>query len=399
MDLGAGLELRGARPADVDQVAELLAQRGDPADAEDLRLVVDDPDAGLEACAVVVEGDRVVATASLLDEVLVLAGVEIPAGQVELVATHEAYEGRGLARALMGWCHARSKARGQLAQVMIGIPNFYRQFGYGYAIPMHPCRTLERIPSRPPEFVVREATAEDIPAMAALQASEQDGFELRMPHSSACWRWLVERSGSLQWVAELDGVVLGSARLLPPGEGHAIGELAASESGAALALVAETATDGTEGLVVQARPGGVAGRAVAPYLGEVVEAEWYYARVQDLPSLLEHLAPVLVQRLRDAGLADREHEVLLSTWRSHLRFTVGPGGVTGMTAGGPEQAPVSKGGSGLPADAVPALVFGPYGALGLEERLPDCLLGRQRDLMASLFPPVHGDLLTFYLPI
>ena len=41
----------------------------------------------------------------------------------------------------------------------------------------------------------------------------------------------------------------------------------------------------------------------------------------------------------------------------------------------------------------------PDGALGLEERLPDCWLGRQRDLMAALFPPMTSDVLTFYLPV
>ena len=41
-----GLVLRTIRPDDIDQTAELLVQRGEPADGEDLRLVLDDPDAG-----------------------------------------------------------------------------------------------------------------------------------------------------------------------------------------------------------------------------------------------------------------------------------------------------------------------------------------------------------------
>ena len=69
-----------------------------------------------------------------------------------------------------------------------------------------------------------------------------------------------------------------------------------------------------------------------------------------------------------------------------------------MERGGPLQGPVSRGGSGLAAEDVPRLLFGPHGALGLEEREPDCNLGRQRDVMAALFPPVTSDLLTFYLP-
>ena len=137
-----GLVLRTIRPDEIDQTAQLLEERGEPADGEDLRLVLDDPDAGLPGTAVVVDGDRVVATASLLDERLDLCGRAIPAGQVELVATAASHEGLGLATALMQWCHDRSEAMGHLAQVMIGIPNFYRRFGYSYAMPIPRVHTL-----------------------------------------------------------------------------------------------------------------------------------------------------------------------------------------------------------------------------------------------------------------
>jgi hypothetical protein len=58
---------------------------------------------------------------------------------------------------------------------------------------------------------------------------------------------------------------------------------------------------------------------------------------------------------------------------------------------------VSAGGSGLPGDALGALLFG-CGAAGLEERYPDAHLGAQQALMHALFPPQTADLLTFYLP-
>ena len=67
-----GLVLRTARPADLDQIAALLIERGEEADGLDSRLMVGDADAGLEATAVVVDGDRVVSTAMLLDDTLIL---------------------------------------------------------------------------------------------------------------------------------------------------------------------------------------------------------------------------------------------------------------------------------------------------------------------------------------
>jgi predicted acetyltransferase len=63
--------------------------------------VVEDPEAGWETCAVVMDGDRVVATATLLDERVSFGNVQLPAGQVELVATAHGYEGRGLVLAVV----------------------------------------------------------------------------------------------------------------------------------------------------------------------------------------------------------------------------------------------------------------------------------------------------------
>jgi hypothetical protein len=45
------------------------------------------------------------------------------------------------------------------------------------------------------------------------------------------------------------------------------------------------------------------------------------------------------------------------------------------------------------------LLLGPFGAGGLEARHGDVLLGRQRELMEALFPPMTSDLLTFYLAL
>ncbi|HET9945702.1 MAG TPA: GNAT family N-acetyltransferase [Actinomycetes bacterium] len=400
-----GLVLRTIRPDEVDQTAELLVERGEPADGEDLRLVLDDPDAGLPGTAVVLDGGRVVATASLLDEQLDLCGHAVPAGQVELVATAVSHEGRGLARALMQWCHDRSAARGHVVQVMIGIPNFYRRFGYSYAMPIPRVHTLTGSVEAPPGVGVRRATAADIDVMAELQDAEQRGADLRMPHSDGCWRWLVTRSGSEQWVAERDGVAIAVGRVLPD-EG-VVGELAATDPAGALAVLAhaaEAARATDHPLYVQPRGRGRAHDAVVPYLDQGDLPEWFYARVPDLAALLEHLGPLLGERLRDSGLGPPEgggdqHQVLLSTYTEHLRVTVGTRGVASVQRGGREQAPVSKGGSGLAAEAVPGLLLGPYGALGLEEREPDCHLGRQRDLMGVLFPPVTSDLLTFYLAV
>jgi predicted N-acetyltransferase YhbS len=390
--LADGLVLRPATADDLPGAAQLLAARGDTDDARDLELVV--ATEGSDGVGVVVDGDRVVATATLLDETLRIDGLATPAGQIELVATDVAYEGRGLVRALVAWAHARSRERGHLLQVMIGIPYFYRQFGYEYVTPMAPWRPLTDTPTVPDDVRVRPAAVDDIPAMERLQARAQAGADVAMGHQPACWRWLVT-GGDLR-VAERAGGVVGVARVATSGAGAALAELAAADAPAALGLVADAAS-GSAALTVQDRLG------TPPELRRRLgaadgEPDWYLARVERLGPLLVHLAPALQGRLQAEGLGDRRHEVLLSLWRSHVRFAVGPTGVTLLADGGAKQAPISEGGSGVPPDAVASLLLGPDGAEGLERRLPDCLLGAQRDLLHALFPPRTADLLTFYLP-
>jgi hypothetical protein len=409
--LPGGLVLRTAGPPDLDQIAALLTARGEPADAVDHRLVVEDPDAGWGACAVVVDGDRVVSTLTLLDETLVLGGVEIPAGQVELVATDRAHEGRGLVRAQMDWAHERSAARGHLAQVMIGIPYFYRQFGYAYAIPIEPSRPLTATPDgedgeRGGHCVARVAAAADIPAMRALQDAAQAGADLRMPHSPACWRWLVARDGSTQWLVERDGVAVATGRSTPPEEDVSLAEVAAADPAAARALVRHVAglaaaagASAGATLHVADRPGTVAGDALAGLVGAAPEeAARYYARIPDLAALLEHLRPLLSARLAASPLAGATGEAVVSLFRSHVRFGYAAGEVGPVTTGGTMQAPYAAGGAGVAPDLVAPLLFGPDGITGMARVHPDVYPGPNAELMDALFPPVRADLLTFYLP-
>ena len=395
-----GILIRGARIEELDAVAALLSDRGEPADAVDLRLVADDPDEGLASVLVAVDQGRVVSTATLLRETITIDGVSLPAAQVEMVATEPSHEGRGLVRSLMDLAHTMSRDRGDVAQVMIGIPFFYRQFGYSYSMRIPFARELRRVPAGDPSVTVRSARPDDIEAMASLQHVEQQAVALAMPHSPGCWRWLVARDGSEQLVAEKNGNLIATARATPPEEGVVLGEVAGNQPGVE-AIVAHAHRVGGGAIQVMERPSTAVQKILDPLL-EPVEmpdalGEWYYARIERLRPVLEMLRPVLGRRWMAAG--GGEHDVLISSFRSHVRFHLGADGMSEVIEAGALQAPVSLGGSGVPPDALGPLLFGPHGALGLEARHPDLMLGRQRKVMSVLFPPVEADLLTFYLPV
>ncbi len=287
-----------------------------------------DPDLGWEACAVVVDGDRVVSTATLLDETVRVGDVVLPAGQVELVATDTAYEGRGLVRALMGWAHERSADRGHLLQVMIGIPYFYRRFGYEYAIDIPPARRLA-VPvagaTRPGADGLerlRSAEPRDIPALVALQEAAQAGVDVALPHPAARWRWLLEHDASRTVVLDRDGAVVASARLREDDGELLLAEPAAAEPEAAQRLLA-LATAGRTTVRVVHRAGTVTGEAWDPLLDAPGDAaEQYYVRIADPAAVLDALRPVLHRRMLAAGIERFGGELVLSTFGAHYRMAV-----------------------------------------------------------------------------
>ncbi|MDT0164542.1 GNAT family N-acetyltransferase [Actinotalea sp. AC32] len=395
--LPGGLELRTARPADLDQIGALLVARGEAGDDVDHRLVVEDPDAGWETCAVVVDGDRVVSTATLLDEEVRVGEVVLPAGQVELVATAVGYEGRGLVRALMSWAHDLSTDHGHLLQVMIGIPYFYRLFGYEYAIDIPRARAVTSTPD-PAPGVLRRATHDDVPALAVLQDHAQGGFDVAMPHSPPRRRWLLEHDTSTTWVLERDGAPVATARAGEPDDDVLVAEAAATDDDAADLLLAGLAAEHAGStLHVVHRAGTVTGNRWEGRLAAPSDlAEQYYVRVERPERVLDALRTVLDARLARVG-TDLD-AVVVSTFGRHYRMPVVDGRLGQVEVGGAMQAPGVVGGAGVAPDQLGALLLGPLGMAGLAQRRPDVYAGSQATLFEALFPPVTADLLTYYLP-
>jgi predicted N-acetyltransferase YhbS len=397
LHLDDGAVLRPAGADDIPALGSVIEDRTGPDDRTDLELVAA-TEAGLAGVALVERDGRPVATATLLEEQVRVGQVTLPAGQVELVACTRDSEHRGYVRALMDWCHRTSAARGHVLQVMIGIPTFYRQFGYEYAIPMHPWATLAPGTLGSTTLTVRTATEADLDAAQALQDDVQRHFDVAMPHQPECWQWIVRGSSTELWVVEDceadSSPIRGVARVASDGEGAvAVDELATRDGDATQSLLSAAQR--------RAAPTGsvrVGGRPHVPGLAEQLGArerpEWYYVRIPSPAALLEALRPELSARLDGGG--PPSGQALLSFYRSHVRFGWDEAGVGPLTTGGPLQAPVSAGGSGIPLQAVAALVLG-CGAPGLEERFPDAHLGRQAELMARLFPARSADLLTWYL--
>jgi Acetyltransferase (GNAT) domain len=180
--LSGDLVLRTARPGDGAELAEfnvsVHADETTPGEAiaewtlelfeipppgfraEDDILVVEDIAAG-----------RLVSSLCLIPQTWSYAGVPTSVGQPELVGTHPDYRRRGLVRAQFDVIHARSAELGQQWQIIGGIPWYYRQFGYSYALDLPPFpvwRWGRSRPEPPAGYSLRPAVAADIPFVARL---------------------------------------------------------------------------------------------------------------------------------------------------------------------------------------------------------------------------------------
>jgi hypothetical protein len=201
IDLGDGLILRTARPTDSDALAAFFVSVFVPSEpaSEPLNIAIHDlmrgdhPTTSAEDFTLVTHGDQIVSGMCLIDQTWTYEGIPFGVGRPEIVATHPNYRGRGLVQRQFAIVHAWSQQRGQKMQVITGIPNFYRQFGYEMAVDLDggilgyaavPLKEGEQEP-----FIVRPATEADIPLLVELTAQTDRRGPIACPMDATAWRY------------------------------------------------------------------------------------------------------------------------------------------------------------------------------------------------------------------
>jgi len=433
-DLGNGLVLRWSTAQDTERIATLhgtvhrdaaenppnvLAMRvirrlmnGDHSlmDSHDFGVVEDTSR----------EGNPIVACTCLWKHTWTYEGIPFNVGRPEMVATDPAYRNRGLVRALFELVHERSETKGDLVQAITGISYFYRQFGYEYALELEDRRTtpialIPKVKENAPElFLLRDATAADIPDIAAL-------YNRRRASSIVS-----ERITRTQWLYEIEGWKahphLGRAfhfLMIVDGAGQTMGFLAldanrrSKELGVWLLEFAEgvnvqTAMPSilralhTYGLGMQlVKPDAPPLHEIAFYLGtthpihEVLSNELirateppyaWYVRVKDLPGFLMHIAPVLEQRLVTSPVVGYSGDITLDFYRCGLRLVFEQGRLTGVE---PWRVPLygSRASGEFPPLVFLQLLFGHRSIEELRHAFPDVWVSEEaRPLLKVLFP-------------
>jgi hypothetical protein len=119
--------------------------------------------------------------------------VELRVGEMGICGTKEEFRNRGLVRALM----LRHKAllhEGEyhLSQIQ-GIPYFYRQFGYEYALPLEGGWRLDLYNVRDDAAegsTLRAATVADIPLLMQLYSATASELDISARRDESEWRYM-----------------------------------------------------------------------------------------------------------------------------------------------------------------------------------------------------------------
>jgi len=439
--LGDGLVLRWSNPDDAERLAQLMGTVWrDSAEAPlNPRLMEvarrhmrgEYPLVGPGDCALVEDTRQatrpIVACAFLWREEWSYEDIPFRVGRPENIATDPAYRNRGLVRAMIELVHARSAAEGHLVQAIVGIPHFYRQFGYEYALDLHGRRVvfLALIPeagvSSPEPYTLREAALADVPAIMHIYDRRRTGSLVWNCVSERYWRYQIEKwhnpalasldaaahgvNDRIQMIIDTAGVVCGYAivatkRWAGDLQVYAF-ELAAGVNWqlAMPALLRALRSYGLHLPSVRSKieplreislllgrehPAYAAlGQALAPLYQPPYA---WYIRVPDLPAFLQLVAPALERRLAYSPVANYSGELTLNFYRYGLRLMFEAGRLSSI-APWSASAYNANADAGFPALVFLQLLFGYRSLAELRYAFPDVVVsGAAEPLLNALFP-------------
>jgi hypothetical protein len=432
-DLGDGLILRAGAPEDTEPLAEFNAfifrNRETNEQQETLRWWTRDLCNGHPSVKpsdfTVVEDTRtskIVSSFVWISQRWGYGDIEFGVGRPEMVGTHPDYRARGLVRAQFEVAHEWSAQRGELMQVITGIPYFYRQFGYEMTVQLGAGRAGYRphVPmlkkDEPEPYRIRAMTEADIPLVMELEAVRQKRSLLNAVRDEKSWRY--EISGKSE-----KNMTRAELRVIQTQEGEPVGIL-----GHAIQQWGQTIA----GLLYELKPG-VSWLAVSPsvirylwatgegynlrdkkdgvsefvfelgqkhpfydamrdHLPKVNKGYAWYIRVPDMVAFLRTIAPVLEQRLANSVAVGYTGELKLSFYRSGVRLALDKGRITTVEAWKPGAEDSGVAGA-FPGLTFQHLLFGYKSLDELRAEFPDCWAGgnTNRAILDALFPKQDSD--------
>ncbi|MBX2997012.1 MAG: GNAT family N-acetyltransferase [Caldilineaceae bacterium] len=333
--------------------------------------------------------------------------VDLRVGEMGLVGTIEAYRRRGLVRVQIEYFQKRLAERGCLLSFIQGIPYYYRQFGYEYALPLEGGLRLSgrELPDLAiPDFTFRRATVDDLPILQRLYDEAAADLTIGVVRSQDHWRYILTHPQLTTLVPEFllildrEGRIAGYF-MLP--ENHFYDELSINESSrlsfdAGLAVLRHcrdlAAQRKLPGVRLNLPANNTLAQMARSFGAHDLGLYAWQIHVADMAALLRAIAPVLEDRLAASPFAGLTGDLLFCFFRESVRLSFVGGKVDGVAAEGPAQGSIN-----FPPLKIIPLIFGHRTVEELRAASPDIHVDNARKLLIdTLFPQVTGFIYVGY---
>jgi len=423
-DLGDGLILRHGSPEDADALAVFNADIHGENEEDGKRVAAwthdllsrPHPTLKPEDFTIIEESStgRIVSSLNLIPQTWTYEGIEFGVGRPELVGTDPNYRGKGLVRIQFDEVHQWCVERGLLVQGITGLPYFYRQFGYEFALDLGGRRFGFNVPKlkdgEAEKFRFRPAEEKDIQFMMSVYEHGRKRSMISSNWSEALCRYqlfgrsrdniqraeyrVIERvdtSEPIGYLAHAPYLGMTGANMysyeLQPG----VSWLEVTPS-----VVRNLWQVGQEYSKVENKPcttfGFILGAQHPSYevMGDrlplVIDPYAWYLRVPDLIGFMDHIKPALEKRLAESAACGHSGEFLIGMYPKGIKLTLEGGCIAGIEPWHPDHA--DHGNAGFPALTFLQILFGYRSFEELKHAFPDCWWDNDgtRTVVNALFP-------------
>jgi predicted acetyltransferase len=411
-DLGGNLTVKAcASKHDIRRVAGLNGEIHGREEGEAVRrwLVEGHPQIEPDGWLFVEDGTtgEAVATLSLMPLTWRYGPVSLPVAELGFVATRPAYRRRGLQRALAAAFDRIALANGYALAAIEGIPYFYRQFGYEYALPLFDSRfnlALDQIPAGSlAPFAFRPAAPADIPFLMACYDQQNADLTITTERPEAMWRYSLSLPPDAVFglrIVEIlrDERALGYLALAPSGWSNRLNvvELAGDTREMILAALrfarAQAEESGHDGVGLQLPTDHLAS-VVARYQGIKEERTYgWQMKVLDPVRFLNTISPALDERLAASVLRGTSGELNWNLYRQKVGLRLEDGRVSAVALDLEAETEVN-----IPPLVATQLWLGWKSFAQLDDWHKDVWAQEEkRFLLDVLFPPVEAHIYLGY---
>jgi hypothetical protein len=363
---------------------------------------------------------QIVSSMCLIPQTWTFDGMPFPVGRPEAVGTDPAYRRRGLIRAQFDVLHAKSDREGHLAQGITGIPWYYRQFGYEYAIDldggrcMYPALIAPLKEGESEAYRFRLMTRDDVPLVMELYDRDCARSLVACPRSEAEWlrslevtpesilyrAWVIIETaegraiGVMKIARELSWRNMFPVRMFNVIEGESLRAVLSSAlrwlktEAEALAAAKQQPLPTLHFELGEQHP---VFEAAPDMFHKITPSYAWYMRVADVPQFINHVAPVLEKRLAQSALNGFSGEIKVTEYVRGFTLKIEQGKISA------EQWMPDDGDNAMfPPFTFLQVLFGRRSVSEVRSMFPDCIL---QDEAAALFEVLFPRRYSNVMPI